>query len=100
MFQRWPDSHMAIRSHIAALARLIPAPEVLPALRGALDEDDDDVALGLALVPTSTTRATGALVTFSARTFSALTLPSGEVYSVVTSLLPSTPLVSVLVCPL
>jgi hypothetical protein len=72
MFQRPPDSHWAIRSHIAARAVLMPAPDVLPPpLPPVLV-----VAAGRALVPTLTTAATGLAVTVLLTTLVLVFLPS------------------------
>ena len=92
MLQLPPDSHSAIRSHIAAFARLMPAPEVFPA------EGDDDA--GRALVPTLTTAATGLARTFSESTFVFDSLPSTQVFSRTTVFLPFLPGVTTLVWPL
>src|SRR6478735_7497114 len=101
MCQLPPDSHCAMRSHIAALARLMPAPDVLPALRGLLlDDDDDDVAAGRALVPTFTTAPTGLRVTFCDTTVVLVSLPSTQVFWRTTTLLPFLPGVTTLVWPL
>src|SRR4051812_36725350 len=100
MCQLPPDSHWAMRSHMAALARLMPAPDVLPALpppppppvvvRGV-------VAAGRDLVPTFTTAATGFLVTFCETTLVFASLPSTQVFWRTTVLVPLTPGLTTLV---
>src|SRR5690349_6678963 len=100
MCQLPPDSHCAMRSHIAALARLMPAPDVLPALRGVLDDDDEVEDAGRALVPTLTTAVTGLRVTFCDTTVVLVSLPSTQVFWRTTTLLPFLPGVTTLVWPL
>src|SRR6478609_4562181 len=89
------DSHWAMLSHMAARARLMPAPEVEPpvlrvlpvlpvlVVRGA--------AAGRALEPTSRMRSTGALVTFEEISLVETTLPSTTVVRTVTVRTPATP---------
>src|SRR6478752_9752574 len=101
MLQLPPDSHWAMRSHMAALARLMPAPEVLPALRVELLELLELlVAAGRDLVPTFTTAATGFLVTFCETTLVVVSLPSTQVFWRTTTLLPFWPGVTTLLRPL
>src|SRR6478735_12421733 len=102
MCQLPPDSHWAIRSHIAALARLRPAPEVLPADGGAATVVGAVVgAVGVAaLVPTATTWLTGFLVTAAPVWLRDSSLPSTHTSSKVTLCSPATPLVVVFLVPL
>src|SRR6478672_13872850 len=88
------DSHWAMRSHMAALERLIPAPEVLPADGGG------GVATGRALVPTAMTRVTGRWVTTEVSHFLLLTLPSTLVTRQVATFAPSAPFWTTLLWPL
>src|SRR6478609_3089549 len=90
------DSHWAMPSHMAARARLIPAPELEPpvlrvvvlVLRVLFGLG---AATGRAFVPTSTMRSTGALVTFEEIALVETTLPSTTVVRTVTVRTPATP---------
>src|SRR6478609_12203150 len=99
MCQLPPDSHWAIRSHIAAFARLRPAPEVLPA-DGAGVGVAGAGAGAAALVPTATTWLTGFLVTEAPVWLRDSSLPSTHTSSKVTLCSPATPLVVVFLVPL
>src|SRR6478752_1921721 len=97
MCQLPPDSHRAIRSHIAAFARLRPAPEVLPADGAGV------VAAGAGaatLVPTATTWFTGFLVTCVPVWLRDSSLPSTHTSSKVALCSPATPWVVVFLVPL
>src|SRR3954471_15051141 len=97
------DSHRAMLSHIDARARLRPAPEVEPPeppLAGLLARGAGAAGAGVGaaafgagrcLVPTSTTRSTGALLTVEESVRVETTLPSTTVVRTVTVRTPATP---------
>src|SRR6478609_10726737 len=90
------DSHWAMESHMPARARLRPPPEVEPPEVEPPEVEPPverllEVATGRLLVPTSSTRLTGALVTFEEIGFEATTLPSTVVVRTVTTRDPGAP---------
>src|SRR5690242_13604251 len=95
------DSHWAMLSHIAARARLRPAPELEPPVlgAGAAAGFGAGAGAGRCLVPTSTMRATGALVTVEETCLVEKTLPSTTVLRTVTVRTPATPARVTLVWP-
>ena len=90
MLQLPPDSHWATRSHMAALAKLIPPPEVLPALAAGAA----GAGAGRAWVPLATTWATGSRVTVEPVCDSLSTCPSTTTCWTVMVRSPATPLVT------
>src|SRR3954466_8693872 len=96
------DSHWAMLSHIDARARLMPAPEVEPLVFGLLvgaGAGAGAFGAGRCLVPTRTTRSTGALVTVEEMVLVETTLPSSTVVRTVTVRTPATPARETLVWP-
>src|SRR6476646_8457750 len=83
------DSHWAIESHMAARARLRPAPEVERVV--VVDVVVFGAAAGRDLVPTSRIRSTGALVTLEEISLVEMTLPSTSDVRTVTVRSPATP---------
>src|SRR4051794_13126634 len=107
------DSHRAMLSHIDARARLMPAPEVEPpepplvgvllVVRGAgaaaARAGAGALGAGRFLVPTSTTRLTGALLTLEDSVRVETSLPSTTVVRTVTVRTPAMPARETFVLP-